>query len=226
MAAAVVVGGGALLGVGAQELLFVVVTRGAAGEGRVEILEKDDAPGRYAAHQACQGAIADPARAQRHDVDVQLQESSQGVDQAALPGSRYSVQQVPSPERDAPIHVPPLRKQEVLGVVDQHLFHTRVQDDAVQRTLCPRIGPPPTSVGIGEVDLDPVNALGFIFLLRLQDELLEDVVGAGDDGDGDGFAARVEFALALDAEPVPAEEDGVGGVVSGLEDDTGAGFLD
>jgi hypothetical protein len=71
-----------------------------------------------------------------------------------------------------------------------------------------------------------MNALGFVLLFCLEDELLEDIVGARDDGDGDGFAARVELALALDAEPVSAEEDGVGGVVSGLEDDTGAGFLD
>ena len=73
--------------------------------------------------------------------------------------------------------------------------------------------------------MDAVDGLGLVLLLGLEDELLEDGVVAGDDGDGEdlaGAAVGVALACAADAEPVAAVVDRVGRVGGRLEDDAGA----
>lgn len=66
----------------------------------------------------------------------------------------------------------------------------------------PRVRPAPASVRVGEVDLNAVHGLGFVLLLCLEDELLQDRVVARNDGDREHLAARVVLATALDTEPV------------------------
>ena len=70
-----------------------------------------------------------------------------------------------------------------------------------------RVSPAPARVRVSKVDLDAVDCLCLVLLLGLEDELLEDGVVAGDDGDGEdlaGAAVGVGLAGAADAQPVPA----------------------
>ncbi len=66
----------------------------------------------------------------------------------------------------------------------------------------PRICPSPTAVGIGEVDLYAVYRLSLVLLLGLEDELLEDGVVSGDNGDRDDFTPGIALTPTLDTEPV------------------------
>jgi hypothetical protein len=66
--------------------------------------------------------------------------------------------------------------QKVTRVVEKHFLYPRVQNNGRHRALMPRVGPAPATVRVCKVDLDPVNCLGLVLFLGLQDKLLEDSV--------------------------------------------------
>jgi hypothetical protein len=68
--------------------------------------------------------------------------------------------------------------QKVTGVRHKHLFDAGVEDDRGHGTFVARLGPTPAAMGIGEIDLYPMDGFGFVFLFRLQDELLQNGVVA------------------------------------------------
>ena len=64
-----------------------------------------------------------------------------------------------------------------------------------------------------KVDLDAVNGVGLVFLLGLEDELLEDSVAAGDDRDRQLLDIRTVGLLgAANAQPMTLVIDSEGGV--------------
>lgn len=71
--------------------------------------------------------------------------------------------------------------EEVTSIIEKHLLDTGVQDDGRHGTLVTRICPAPTAMRVCKVDLDAVDSLCFVFLLCLEDELLEDGIATSHD---------------------------------------------
>jgi hypothetical protein len=62
--------------------------------------------------------------------------------------------------------------QKVTRVGKKHFFDAWVEDDGGHGTFVAGVGPTPPPMGISKVNLYPMDRLGFVFLFRLQDELL------------------------------------------------------
>lgn len=118
-----------------------------------------------------------------------------------------------------------LRLEEILCIRKEQFFHTRIQDDGGHGTLVSGVGPSPATMRVCEIDLNAMYSLCFVLFLCLQDELFEDRVVAGDDGDGEDFTVTaICLATPSDAEPVALVVYGVCCIGSGLEDDAGLYF--
>jgi hypothetical protein len=90
-----------------------------------------------------------------------------------------------------------LGSEEILGISQKHLLHTRVEDDGGHWALVAGVCPAPATVRVCKVDLDAVNRLGLVLLLRLEDELLENgIVARHDAGSG-----RVRFLTGMERKP-------------------------
>jgi hypothetical protein len=68
------------------------------------------------------------------------------------------------------------RFQKVTRVRKEHLLNSGVEDDGGHWALVARVCPAPAPVRVGEIDLYAVHGLGLVFLLCLQDELLQNGV--------------------------------------------------
>ena len=63
-----------------------------------------------------------------------------------------------------------------MRVIEKHLLHTWVENNRRHWALVARIGPSLTAMGVCKVYLHAMDSLGFIFLLCLNDQLLQDIV--------------------------------------------------
>jgi hypothetical protein len=71
--------------------------------------------------------------------------------------------------------------EEVLGIRKQHLFDAGIKNDGRYGSLVAGISPAPTTMGICEIYLYPMNGLRLVLLLRLENKLFEDGVVACND---------------------------------------------
>jgi hypothetical protein len=84
------------------------------------------------------------------------------------------MQQVSSPEWNAAISIPLLGAEEVASVVKKHFFYAWIENDGGHGSLVSAIRPAPRTMSVGEVNLNTVDSLCFVFLLCLENKLLED----------------------------------------------------
>jgi hypothetical protein len=61
------------------------------------------------------------------------------------------------------------RFEEIFGIIQEHLFHTGIEDDTAHRPLMARIGPVPRSMRIGKIYLNSMNSFGLVLFLGLED---------------------------------------------------------
>lgn len=136
--------------------------------------------------------------------------------------------------------------EEIFGIVQEHLFHAGIEYNTAHWPLVTRICPAPRSMRVCKVYLNPMNSLGFVFLLSLKDQLFQDCVGPGDNADhteafscgksrskknDSGVPDRQYFGTASVrlpsspyTEPMTPVINGMGGIKSRLEDHTCGDF--
>ena len=89
--------------------------------------------------------------------------------------SRFTYQQITSPERDASSSIPSLTGQKVLRIIDKDVFHSGIQDDRTKGSFGASPENPPR-VLIRNVDTNDVFLRLLVFFFRIDKDIVEDVV--------------------------------------------------